>query len=462
MNDFETLTWSYSRLSLYERCPCAFDLAYNKGEPSVATEAMQRGKLVHQAVQRYAEACWRKGRKPVKRDFDIGRAIADGYPAQADAIRQFVENTGWEWGTMYGGEEGTCPVETMYCAPLPCGDLFRGRIDLLQKQSGIETRNFDPMADNASATGYADEWWLTDYKTGFATYGEEAIPDQLLYYAWLVQQTYPDAVNFSLCIDCVGVPWSPKPWTLRGDLAWIGDRIQARADRIVADSTYEPNVGLACKTCSYVMACTYAKSATVTELRRPAGEVGREAVLAEAGLSAAKKMLKAAAEAEGPIATGEGAWGYKETLAEYPWDVRTLIATCREYDFDPLPFIDITASQYSKLRDAAEEAGLDDMLVALAECTQVKRSLAFGFHKAAEVKRGATPKEVRDKVKNLVAKGKLDTPAPPEPVASTADAPEYNPFDRKQEGVNVALPLNEAPAAPVNISATLKDRLRGR
>lgn len=361
-----TSPWSHSRIRLYLDCPHAYYLHYVQGEPGVPSEAMVRGKHLHEAIARYARHCYRKGKRSLKTDFDEGRKIAAGYPELEGTIRDFIQNMAWEWGSVLPGENG--PVESMYSATLPNDETFRGRIDLLQKQEGA--RSDDPFAEGD------DEWWVTDWKSGFGMFAEDEPPLQLLAYAWLVQANFPEAKNLRLAIESIAAPWSPKPWNVSGDLSYVADKLCSIIDRVRADDECEPTVGVACQNCNYIAACKHAKSAMVAAV---AGQnvvgLAEQVALLDPVTGAAKKLLKRAVEEHGPAVVGAAAWGFYESESTRPASVRQAIELCLAEGFEPWAYIGMTAAQFEKLLKNAPEK-LRGELEALAE-TKTSRQFAL-------------------------------------------------------------------------------------
>lgn len=367
----EQTTWSHTRLTSYLTCPCAYKLHYLQGEPVVATDPMRHGSEFHEAIERYAMHCWRGGNKPVKTSFDAGRAIAAGYPDLEEDIARWVDGTLWEWGCILPGE--TAPVEVMYQAELPNGDLFRGRVDLLQRYS--EGAADDPFAESA------DLWVVTDYKTGWATYPEGRAPLQLLGYAWLVQQAFPEARQFELRIDSVRAPWSPKPWPVSGSLDWVTDSLVGIAERIKQDDEFAPNVGTACANCGVVLACPHARSAMVGGLREEPGQIARQVALCEALADAGKRALKEAVKQGGPVAvSATEAWGWEQRETVEVVSPREFADMAENLGLDPWQFAGVTGTQFAK---AAKEVG-EDGAALLARCTRRKTSNSFKTMRVAD------------------------------------------------------------------------------
>lgn len=339
--------WSHSRLQTYLSCPCAYKLHYLDKEPQIASDPMRDGSAFHEAIARYAEHCWRGGRKSRSTDFDEGRKIAQGYPDLEDDIVRWVENTVWEWGAILPGD--TKPVEVMYNADLPSGDEFCGIVDLLQRYSGGVAD--DPFAESD------DLWSLTDYKSGWATYPEDKAPLQLLGYAWLVQKTWPEARVFDLRIHSVRAPWSPKPWRVEGNLSWVAEKLDAIADRVRRDTEFSPSVGPACMTCNLVAACPHAQTNTLSTLSEDPVAIGRQVALLEARVKQGKALLKAAVKGRGPIPTDEPgkAWGWERTESTKPASARQGCEVIEAAGLDPWLYLGLTPAKFHDAQAAASE-----------------------------------------------------------------------------------------------------------
>jgi hypothetical protein len=372
--------WSHTRLGLYDTCPHAYELAYLRGEPQVATEPLDRGAQIHEAIERYALHCWSGGRKPMKTDFEAGRTIAAGYPDVEEDVRRFVEGTVWEWGALIANEGR--PVEVDYSAALPNGDLYRGRIDLLQRYDDADN---DPFSDNETG----DLWVVTDWKSGVGAFSREKPPEQLLSYAWLVQQNHREATSFELRIDCVGWQRSPDPWRVSGDLSWVADRIVARIDRIRQTERFAPRPGFNCANCLHVHACDFRETATVQAFAM--GDVAEKAqalAFLDAQVSAAKRALRKHVDKSGPVVWDRNAWAVMPKESTVPASVREVCEAMEKAGIDYWPYVGMTATQLSKAQDANPE--LVPMLRKLVE-TKVRNEFEIIKLPEAEEANDAEP-----------------------------------------------------------------------
>lgn len=361
--------WSHTRLQSYLRCPLAYRLHYVDGEPWVATEAMIRGKYLHEAIERYARHCYRGGQRPIQTDFAAGRAIADGYPGLEETLRRWVENWAWEWSAILPGDQS--PVEQMYQAALPNGQAFCGRVDLLQRFGG--TLEADPFAVSD------EEWWVTDWKSGYGLHSENDPPLQLLGYAWLVQRTWPEAQRFRLAIECVGIPWSPKPWVIEGDLGWVADKFCSIIARIEDDTTFEANVGPECVNCTMVVACPQAQKASVKKLLGwVPSDLAAEVPMLDSLLALAKRTLKAVVKESGPIQVGPAeAWQFTKSEYQTPASERELSDFCEGIGVNYWDLLTMSAEAVRKLKKRLPEEVLPD----LDRLLETKSRTTFGLGK---------------------------------------------------------------------------------
>ncbi|HOV50541.1 MAG TPA: PD-(D/E)XK nuclease family protein [Candidatus Cryosericum sp.] len=369
----DTTRWSHTRIDTYLRCPEAYRLKYVEGEPQIPTEGMVRGQQYHEAIQRYATHCYRLGKRPVKSDFDKARFIAASYPDLEEEITRVLENILWDWGSMLPGDTG--PVEVLYEAPLPNGDSFCGVIDLLQRYEGGAAD--DPFSDADNDT----LWAIIDWKSGFYQYRDEQPPMQLLGYAWLVQQRWPDAKNFALSIQSLSGR-SPDPWRLSGDMGWVADRILSCVERIYADKDLRPNMGPHCATCVMAASCKHAGTAAMGALREDPAAISESVFAADAVRTLGKKTIKALVSSTGvPLEAGDGkVWSWREREVLKPRTVQDFVFACGDAGIEPWQYLVITPAQFAKaVADAPEPA--KEILLSVAR-TCIERD--FGIHAASE------------------------------------------------------------------------------
>jgi hypothetical protein len=288
--------YHYTRLQNYLACP-AQEACRRAGEPSLPTDAMRRGSEVHEGAARILQACVDAKRRHLP---DRGAAIAAGY--SGDAARLITE-----FGKVAEAPQGAgvevIGVELPLTAQLPNGARFAGTCDVLYKEQR-ETSN--PFAADDTV------WTVLDWKTHVPDYvWQPEPPDQLLWYAWLVQQCYPEAQDFRVGIAGLAVwqEWRswfwPRPETqtqLERNLGYVGERLAGIVDRMAADDRCEPHPGPACGNCCYRLACPCHDTATLQAVcgETPEGWL-RKLLWHNAQADALKPLLKAHAAEHGPV-----------------------------------------------------------------------------------------------------------------------------------------------------------------
>lgn len=314
--------WSHSTLSLYETCPAAAAAKWS-GEPAVVGDNVTQGQLLHEAIARYAVACWEAGRTRMQ---EAAESIALGYPGHvAPGLKSFAEDMRWPWKAAASSSDA-CPVEQMWEARLPGGDTFVGRLDLAYTQRGAMADN--PFADAADLTVIAD-WKLHR----FGDWDGAEVPTQLLRYAWLYQQNRPEAKEFHLLFGAPGWQgqWRMKSWRIGGDLSYVGAGLQALVDRIAADTELRPRPGPdSCPRCFYRAACPLRGTDTLAVLcDAPAENLAQAVAWHEAQGKLAKDVLKGRAEAAGGrLEVGDVTWGWTEKTSLVPVDMFSLREVC--------------------------------------------------------------------------------------------------------------------------------------
>jgi len=250
-------------------CP-AREALRRAGEPAAATPAVLRGQQAHEGIARYGQHCIERG---VRQDKPAGEAIADGYLGEVrEIILRFVTVAEWPW------QKGVeiIGIEKQLATTLPDGTRFCGTVDVIYRQ---ERERANPFADGDAV------WTVIDWKTHVPGYVWDSEPPwQLCEYPWLVQQNYPDALDFRVGIAGMAGwrNWVVKFWPeretetiLSGHLDKIGGRIAAMVERMKSDDRCEPNPGPACLSCLHVHACPLRDTETVKQVT---GMMGTDAL----------------------------------------------------------------------------------------------------------------------------------------------------------------------------------------
>jgi hypothetical protein len=202
---------------------------------------------------------------------------------------------------------------------LPDGKTeFSGHIDLLQRYEGAAAAADNPFgADDDSEAGDGDLWVVTDFKTGlYGDFDDETSPRQLQWYAWLVQQSFPQARAFEVRLHSLRTG-HVLSWRLSGDLSYIGQELQAIADRIAREDEWEPTPGPACLSCLHIHACPLKDSETVQHITKMAPEQRLRTMLwHKAQASALNDLLKEHVKLTGEMVYLDGRPLYGEQTSE--------------------------------------------------------------------------------------------------------------------------------------------------
>jgi hypothetical protein len=273
-----------SGMRLFADCPHAFWLHYIQDEPQIVPPTWKTGTDIHAGLARYAEICWREGKRPVKRDPEAMDIIARSY--QSDAVQQslrwFAKEVPWSWGNRTVWD--ACPVEQKLSAVLPCGETFVGTLDLVTLLEVPEAE--DPFGDTDAATKLVRRYLVADWKSRVP---DELVkgpgaPLQLRAYSWLLAKRLAEQDGTDGCADIsvtatyieVLAPhlrgntktyvWNITDNDIREtekDIdAWVirlQDMLAHGAD------AFEPQPGAPCPWCNVCAACKYAETRTVQE-----------------------------------------------------------------------------------------------------------------------------------------------------------------------------------------------------
>jgi len=230
-------TWSFSRLRTFRDCPQHFKLRYLDKLPEEPVPLFEFGSEMHRAIEEYSLHCYHAG---IARDHKKARMMSQRYDDKRmrAAALAFGDNITLRKDLVY--KEGDA-IEQEFEVPLPNGDTFRGRIDLVE---------FYPQFDHGEG-----RWELTDYASGW--------PDsnltmrkrqQLLCYArawydlhggthWKLQESYPES-------GCPPLEYLCSSAELTWD--WVLDWI----DRINAETEFEARPSQRnCQACGYLKDC---------------------------------------------------------------------------------------------------------------------------------------------------------------------------------------------------------------
>ena len=213
--------YSYSRIRTFEECPLKFKYHYIDGIPQMATEAMDFGKKIHEAVAAALQG------KPDFSHFDS---------SQLKEVKQMVQTA-----VDYMGDRTVVDCEkefgvTKNFQPFPFSEAYyRGIVDavVFSPDSGME---------------------IIDFKTNGINYAK----DQLLLYALLTGTEHnilPDRVTYLSLMFGKKQTWEIDLM----ELVEFKENLAKRVSRIESETEFKPIPGEHCSFCSYLHKCPAAK-----------------------------------------------------------------------------------------------------------------------------------------------------------------------------------------------------------
>ena len=286
------MNWSHSRLSLFRKCPRAYEWQYRAklGPTQEPMPQLEAGSELHRLLAEYGEHCFREGK-------DIDPRMAEtiaGHTDDANVQRQFLvfaERQVWDFLGLLGGPEGQ-HFETWHEQPLPDGlGKFRGRVDYLALNAGHLT--------------------ILDWKSGWHTPTQPERPtSQLLYYAWLLVNELGEQVETIelkqeiVASGCVWI-WDVGPGEMIDVEEDLCERVREvfRAEKQYNEGRWPAEPGSHCAGCGYRAQCeaSFSLAATVR-----AQDLVDAINLRAAGRSWANKALQEHCQEHGPFVDRDG------------------------------------------------------------------------------------------------------------------------------------------------------------
>ncbi len=332
--------YSYSRLDLYGNCPQAYKFRYLDKRQEIPSEALERGKEVHEVIAAYIRHCLETG---CKTDVEFLRS----YPGGTDEVREILGT----YADTHIIEPGKYAIEEMWKLPI-AGHTWWGVIDAL-KDEGKTIR-------------------ISDAKTNYQISPQAEIDKnaQLRYYAWMAAQKHPQAETFVCSIDFVRHGVIREVTYELDDISAIEDRIIANIDRIEGDSEYKATPGAGCGWCSWSRDCPAVtdRGPEVLLSAQDAEELAGEKVALEARKKAIDTLLKPWCTKEGAVEVNGMAVGWHKTESVgYP-DADKLSSTLSEGGYDALGYL------RPDTKGLKAAAGKDEKLAALLDPIKTDKS----------------------------------------------------------------------------------------
>ncbi len=335
-------TYSHSRLKAFLQCPQQFKLHYLDQVPAEPVAYYELGRRFHEAIESYVLHCYAQG---VIRDYAKAQSLAARYddPQLARIVGGLADRITLRRDLVY--TEGDA-IEQKFLCPLPNGDCFTGRIDLVER---------DPDFDGET------RWIITDWKSGYSPNDAARLPRQLLLYMtawhtlhggrhWKAVQCYP-------ATDLQPLEWVPVLADLKWD--WVVDLIA----RINAETVWEARPSQKnCQGCGWVFACEEMLHSTYDILTADnAQQAAMECLIAGECASRIRSDLRDYTQEHGPIILPSGetlGWftepGQGYTLAagnrgRAGREARvSLVEDCLRNGLDPADLIDASPDALTK------------------------------------------------------------------------------------------------------------------
>lgn len=324
--------YSYSRLRLYGDCPRAFECRYIKKLPEMPSEALERGKAVHEAIAAYVKHCLKEG---LLTDLEFLRDYQG-----TDEVREILET----YADSHVINPGKYEIEEMWKLWLGNGKwLFWAVIDLLEDKGELVI--------------------IEDAKTDHALRPQSEIDKdlQLRTYAWAASMKYPKADEFRCRIDFVRHGVTRETTYTRDDIPAIEKQLIQQVETIEADKDFAPTPGSFCNLCSFTADCPWilkggVEMVTTSEQAR---EATAELITLEARGKVIKDMMKPWCSTNGAVEVNGLETGFfKRESFEYP-DIDVLAEALYGSGFDPSKYLKADTTKLKALTKksvTAEEA----------------------------------------------------------------------------------------------------------
>lgn len=320
---------SYSGLSLFNRCPKAFEMKYMSDLKPAARLDDNIGSIFHRWAEEYGNLCASMNVQSAMRE---GLALARTY-GNRDLMalaETFTDSMRFDFN------HRETHLELKVRVPLGDGlPEFLGYIDLLEysKLSGTLT--------------------ITDYKTPPRADDPDYAPDQLKWYAWavLTSEMITEPINEILLRrwvvpDVWNVEQHAQVWEIEEYEADIArQNIVATAKRILATERFEARPSeIACQYCDYKQHCEYAKKRefSMPQSREEAVEMAGRLAATRSYADDMSKLLKEWVRGNGGTLRANGymygdllpAWSRDGKIRYQVTDARKFIIACEKQGID--------------------------------------------------------------------------------------------------------------------------------
>lgn len=359
--------WSYSKLSLFERCQRQYFHKYIEDLPIPASIPMKTGRILHRSLE------W-----VLKDGYEPSEAVRfaiyeEGMPGNENfySLLQMVENA------LYHVPAAPTEIETeIYIYLYTTLGLVRGYVDLLVE---------DPFED-------ALEIW--DYKSGWQE-NEASESKQLSFYAWIISELrgaalpsriigkllFPRINKINLVEFTADDLENARNWFIR-----TVHMINSKSTKIVEEWELSSDKKH-CDTCPFVGRCASGLSdrafpfsgefALVEEAER----AGEWILHQEALIKKLKSGLKKYVEEHEPVSVGKKSWFIQSSTPKPKViDVRELMEFADMKDLEVADVLNADSEKIQKWLDEDDSGKLEQ----LVEWTSVRKTLTYGIKKEVE------------------------------------------------------------------------------
>jgi len=296
------ISWSYSKLKLYQECPRAFKFRYIDKIETPASKISIAGKLAHRCFNLYTEYLVKHR---LKTDMSIMPQIVEYVLSSAnvyeDELIKEVEILADNFTRGF-----VLNLDTFYGAELKLAIDEKGN-EVKWKDSNAFFRGILDRIDIED-----NRVLVTDYKTGWEIIKDKA---QLETYAWMAKVVFPKIDTFH--IEHYFVRYNTKRYgeLTNEDVERAKKRIIRTIKKINNDTEFLPNPSTRCSWCPYVVKC--GQLANINDLQLPtldtkekAIQIAGKLIIVKEAIKRIEQMLKDYCKEYGQIPLGNGLYGY--------------------------------------------------------------------------------------------------------------------------------------------------------
>lgn len=317
------LSFSYSKLSDYAKCPAYFKFRHIDKVPVEEQDILVKGSAIHAILAKYTLTCYQERQTHL---YDKWEAIASQVisemnilPEYEDEIMQdvksYVEANEVELEGLAGVEEKVAiDKDFKVVGWLDENVWFRAIFDKLY------------IADNIAK--------ISDYKTGYSM-----SPDtfQLEIYAWLAYRIYPQLEFMQVEFDFTRFSFKKIFEIGKERLPVIQRKVKSRIERISLDTNFNPKINTLCSRCPFWNLCPAIAGMSakgygiipVPKTKKEASEMLEMVVAQEKRTDEIKKVLKTYCEEMGEVKMNDMK-AFIKPITNIKWDVAEVLKWATE------------------------------------------------------------------------------------------------------------------------------------